>query len=494
MARPIDCEVQGLVFPRGLEGQDLNVAASMIALETVPYSGRMLGTWLIRLLLSTIVLCYFTVLYCSQGHAYFSSQELGSSPTPSPSQTPSPVHEYRDIRNSTLGVRPSRKATDHLFVAHQQKSPPLTLRLQFQDIFVLNLPSRTDKLDTFTLTSAATDFTFRVLAGVDGKTVPDKALTFTEGQQWEPGRRRRTIGSWRAHLNFARHIVRNRLATALLFEDDADWDVDLKAQLELVAQGTRALDAMPKRQHPWLQDHAGEDKAPKATPHSPYGDDWDLLWLGHCGVTLHQDSSQVFRIDNDPTVAPPHRRMSFKSFINTTAYPDSTRLVFRTGQGLCVYSYALSYRGAQKLLLNENNRKRFVSFDLSMEKLCGSGSSTESGNPDGGWVDDFVCLSVYPQIIDSHKPAGSTARDSDINTAGDVEDRERGYTFNILRSVRMNLDKLIAWGGWEAMRRQGEEAVAELEVQWNDQPCPSKDIQTSIEWVGELEPVKGMFD
>jgi len=109
-------------------------------------------------------------------------------------------------------------------------------------------------------------------------------------------------------------------------------------------------------------------------------------------------------------------------------------------------------------------------------------------------VDDFVCLSVYPQIIDSHKPAGSTARDSYINTAGDVDDRERGYTFNILRSVRMNLDKLITWGGWEAMRRQGEEAVAELELQWNDHPCPSKDIQTSIEWVGELEPVKGMFD
>lgn len=329
---------------------------------------------------------------------------------------------------------------------------------------------------------------------MDGRTVPDKALTSTEGLQWEPGRRRRNIGSWRAHLNFAHQIVRNRLATALLFEDDADWDVDLKTQLELIAEGTRALRAMPKRQLPWLQGQAEEDEAPKATPQSPYGDDWDLLWLGHCGVTLHRDSSHVFRIDNDPTVAPPHRRMSFKSFVNTTAYPDSTRLVFRTGQGLCVYSYALFYCGAQKLLLNENNRRNFAPFDLSIEKLCGSGSWTESGNPDGGWAGEFVCLSVYPQIIDSHKPAGSTARDSDINTVDEVEDRESGYTFNILRSVRMNLDKLIIWGGWEAMKRQGDKAVAELELQWNDQPCPSKDILTSIERVGELEPVMGMFE
>lgn len=266
----------------------------------------------------------------------------------------------------------------------------LTLRYQFQEVFTLNLPSRTDKLDSFTLTSTATDFTFKVLPGVDGKTVSEKAIRSTQGRDWEPGRKRRTIGSWRAHLNFARYIVRNRLSTALLFEDDADWDVDLKSQLELVAQGTRALSALPKPRDPCLPNRTAENEAPneapKEAPHSPYGDDWDLLWLGHCGVTLHQDSSHVFRIDNDPSVAPPHRRMSFKSFINTTAYPDSTRLVFRTGNGMCVYSYALSNRGAQKLLLNENNRKLFEPFDISIGDICDSGRLWhEGGNPNGGW-------------------------------------------------------------------------------------------------------------
>jgi len=58
----------------------------------------------------------------------------------------------------------------------------------------------------------------------------------------------------------------------------------------------------------------------------------------------------------------------------------------------------------------------------------------------------------------------------------------------------MNLEKLTIWGGWEVLRRQGDKARAELELQWEDQSCPSKDIRTSIEEVGELEPVKGMFD
>lgn len=323
--------------------------------------------------------------------------------------------------------------------------------------------------------------------------MPKTALSSPKGT--DPSlRSQREVGSWRAHLNFARRIVQNQLSTAILFEDDSDWDVDFKSQLELVAQGTRALSAFKKPSHTLSNKTAGQNDSPGAALHSPYGDDWDLLWLGHCGATLHRDSTHLFRIDNDPTVAPHNHRVSFKGPIDTSFYPESTRVVFRMGSGLCVYSYALSYRGAQKLLLNENNRKRFKSFDCSLDELCGSGSKKHGENKNGGWNSEFKCFSVFPQIVDSHKAAGSTARDSDINRNDGNEVRESGYTFNIVRSVRRNLEKLIEWGGWEAIRREGDKAAGSLDLQWEDQPPVRRDIQIGMEEVIELEPQKGMFD
>lgn len=57
----------------------------------------------------------------------------------------------------------------------------------------------------------------------------------------------------------------------------------------------------------------------------------------------------------------------------------------------------------------------------------------------------------------------------------------------------MNLEKLISWGGWEAMRRAGNAAAAELSLQWDDQPTITEEIHMGLEEVGELQPVKGMF-
>jgi len=56
--------------------------------------------------------------------------------------------------------------------------------------------------------------------------------------------------------------------TALILEDDADWGVSLKSQLHTVAEKTRSLGNVARDQR----------------THSPYGDEWDLLWLGNCAT------------------------------------------------------------------------------------------------------------------------------------------------------------------------------------------------------------------
>ena len=128
--------------------------------------------------------------------------------------------------------------------------------LGFGDIYMINMPGRTDKLDTLRLLSSVTNFSYTIIPGVDGTTIPHVAWPGF----YEEGRESNT-GSWRAHMNAAASILDNNLSSALIVEDDADWDVNLKTQLTQFALGSRhILNALTFSE-----------------PLSPYGDGWDML-------------------------------------------------------------------------------------------------------------------------------------------------------------------------------------------------------------------------
>lgn len=76
-------------------------------------------------------------------------------------------------------------------------------------------------------------------------------------------------------------------------EDDADWDVRLKPSLNGFARGARYIQSAP----------------PTASLLSPYGDDWDVLWVGHCGRTLPENDDRVFVIPDDPSIPPPPHQL-----------------------------------------------------------------------------------------------------------------------------------------------------------------------------------------
>ena len=129
--------------------------------------------------------------------------------------------------------------------------------LGFQAVSVISLPGRTDRQDSFALAASATGFTYNLTDGVDGSRVPAKALPYT--MDVTAGE----TGCWRAHLNTWQKMVRDHTSTMLVFEDDADWDIGLRAQLLEFAKGARFV----------LGDIG-------ATAEAPYGHDWDLLWIG----------------------------------------------------------------------------------------------------------------------------------------------------------------------------------------------------------------------
>ena len=237
--------------------------------------------------------------------------------------------------------------------------------------------------------------------------------------------------------------MQNRLSSALVLEDDSDWDISLKDRLVDFGHGSRYFSAQ---------------SSTAATPHSPYGDDWDMLWLGHCSITecpasdAHTTSDhstsppqqQRYLLENDPTVPLPNRRLNFASIPDLSSYTEKTRAVFRADYGICLYAYALSYSGAQKVLRAQALRNKWAPIDIGLGEMC-----QDTANP-------FNCIGVFPQLIDSHKMAGTWDRDSNIGTFSHDTVREKAYTPNLIHSTRLNVDRML----------KGEQPLS----QWPDDP------------------------
>ncbi len=134
---------------------------------------------------------------------------------------------------------------------------------------MINLPDRADKLDLFSLVSSVSGFNLDTLEGVKGENMNNKTLSALENLPEDPKRRNNVVGCWRVlvHVNSAQTIVINKLTSALAMENNSDWDTHLKDQLHLFAHGSQFVTGNPSG----------------TMPHSPYGDDWDLLWHDHGG-------------------------------------------------------------------------------------------------------------------------------------------------------------------------------------------------------------------
>ncbi|CAD6449169.1 29b5c204-f9b4-4c48-a0de-5a0e0a834a34 [Sclerotinia trifoliorum] len=287
--------------------------------------------------------------------------------------------------------------------------------LGFERVFVIGLRERSNNRDAMSLSASLTGFRVEFFDGMRGEDVPNEAKP--PGLLLAGG----SLGSWRGHMNVIRSIIERNLASAFIMEDDVDWDIRLLNQLPEYAKGVRTLSNIPlnKRQH------------------SPYGDDWDVLWPGHCGDELpsafHKDvKDEIYIIANDETVAPKSAQSGLKTLAK---YPEKTRIVHKAGAPTCTSGYGVSYRGAQKILMalavkGGHNR----AIDNAIALLCRDGYL------------DMKCFSVEPQLFQHHRPAGAMNKDSDINSlgVGDVKgEREKGVTNLIVWSARLNLEQMV---------------------------------------------------
>lgn len=76
--------------------------------------------------------------------------------------------------------------------------------LQFEHIFVVGLPSRSDRRDGMVLGAGLTGIKIEFIDGISGSDIAEKAIPLPqEGKAIEGG----GLGAWRAHINAIRESV-----------------------------------------------------------------------------------------------------------------------------------------------------------------------------------------------------------------------------------------------------------------------------------------------
>jgi hypothetical protein len=95
-------------------------------------------------------------------------------------------------------------------------------------ILVLNSASRPDRRDYLSLMGAMTDLKFTFLTAWTTKPVP-KALP----KEHNPGLKDVEYACWRTHADAWRKVVEEGWATAMIIEDDADWDGGIHESMAL---------------------------------------------------------------------------------------------------------------------------------------------------------------------------------------------------------------------------------------------------------------------
>lgn len=231
-------------------------------------------------------------------------------------------------------------------------------------------------------------------------------------------------------------------------EDDTDWDVSLKKQLKSFAIAARALQGA---QNPKSQANTG----------SPYGDDWDVLWLGHCRMECRLDLP-FYLTPEDPTLPNPHHSLQDKEDPPGFDIPEGSRVACHAAHCVCSGLYAVSFHGAQKILsaLSVNPMdlpKEIVTgeqFDIALGSLCRN---------------SFLrCFSPWPSLTGTYTSAGPGSKWSDIHgeespADNPVEHGPRGLMYSTL----LNMNRIL----------KGERTVR---ATWDDVDAPEireQDIQ-----------------
>lgn len=236
--------------------------------------------------------------------------------------------------------------------------------------------------------------------------------------------------NWLAHLDMIKYINANDYTTSLILEDDVDWDLSIKEQMKLISEAVRIFT------------HADEDDGEEGI--YPYGEKWDILWLGHCGEPTRTETRRISFLD--PTM-PPLSNLTGWSTKYHEGLQEGYRVIQRAVNPVCSFGFAVTRRGAQKILKWAGKGEN-EAYDIRLMQGCKEKR--------------LSCVVVNPEVMHHYVPPREFGHISNVaegnGRASEAEEEEferiMGNTANLVNSTRCRAlfdSTCMRWDGraWE---------------------------------------------
>ncbi|KAG6021903.1 hypothetical protein E4U41_002365 [Claviceps citrina] len=292
--------------------------------------------------------------------------------------------------------------------------------LGFEKVFYISLPSRSDRQDMMSMLASVTNISLTLQPGAIGADIPDKAKP-SGGEGLRPGQ----LGCWRSHADVWKRMLDENIQTAIVMEDDADWDMEIHDIFERLSQ------------HMKVTKLGGHERTAYEEKYAPYGLEWDLLYIGSCWDIPRKEKPHKHETYSDPS-APNSNEMSgayaqqLRGWGITVNENTRVRVLAPSWYSVCTVGYALTLQGARKLLYTVGNGEGLRGpVDLAMISAIQNGQ--------------ISALTVVPPFVTPWRKGTNT--DSDISEPTKEEQQKQpdpAGSENLKTGGRKSLKTLLA--------------------------------------------------
>ncbi|KAK9485135.1 hypothetical protein V1527DRAFT_467620 [Lipomyces starkeyi] len=311
--------------------------------------------------------------------------------------------------------------------------------LGFGEIVYISMPERTDRQDAMNLLASSSGLKLKLSPGVNGSHVSPKAIPDEAPQGIRPS----VLGCYRAHANAWRYLLESDMDSILIFEDDLDWNPNIKNTMETLSMQMQNSKIRVKEPSDYERANA------------PYGLDWDILYLGSWRHGTHPDYRDVTQIWDDPDLpdgaylnggSKYSIGQALKDYGLTDAEFGKKRVLAPSYWTLKTTAYAITRQGAQRLLflLSYAGNLKHGDIDQDITRLF------EEGKLRG--------YTLTPPAFSQFKVGGT--KDSDNVKEGTTTGGKGnlgGHNYFLKGSARQAMLDKLKLDNWEEYKRLREE-------------------------------------
>ncbi|KAK9242254.1 hypothetical protein V1506DRAFT_548167 [Lipomyces tetrasporus] len=346
---------------------------------------------------------------------------------------------FSDSRSSATSSAAASNSADLLSATHQEAlaKHAYNASLGFGEIVYISMPERTDRQDAMNMLASAFGLKLKLVPGVRGTEMSPKAIPEGVPERMQPSE----LGCWRAHVDAWRYLLDSDMDTLLIFEDDLDWNPNVKKTLE-----TLSLQMQNSKIRLTEPSNYERERA-------PYGLDWDVLYVGSCKDGANPEFKHIAQIWDDPDVPDiEHLKPATLETLHDYGLVDADigrkRVLAPAYRTLCTTAYAITRQGAQRLLLTMSYLGLHAAVDNDMSRIFRDGQ--------------LRGYTVTPPAFSQFRVGGS--KDSDRVKLGDSVDGKgnlHGENANLKGSARQWVQDSLKLDNWEEYRRIRDEKFVE---------------------------------